>query len=313
MLSRRHIRIKVLQALYQQTQEENFQMSVGERKLASSIDRIFNLYLYELKALTDILKFAEDHIEQKRNRKLPSKEDLSPNLKFVSNRFLKWLSSNQHYLRAIDAHSISWGDDREILKKVFKDFQETDEFTNYMSVPENSLDEDKKLVKILYGKHLIHNENIHQLYEEKDLHWADDLDAAQMMVAKTIKSFDDASTDDSQLPSLLKDRSDMEFAKILFQQSIRENDRYEDLIREKAKNWEMDRIALIDVLLMKMALTEMINFDQIPVKVSLNEYIEISKEYSTPKSGNFINGILDKLKVELSETGEIKKIGRGLL
>ena len=313
MLSRRHIRIKVLQALYQSSQDDNFELAVGLRKLNRSIERIYELYLYELKGLADILQIAHERIEQKKNRKLPSHEDLNPNLKFVENSFLNWLSSNKAYLRGIEKFAINWGDDRDLFKKVFKNFQESPEYTDYMSSKETSIEEDKKLVKILYGKYLIHNENIHQFYEEKDLHWADDLDAAQMMVAKTLKAFDQNSDEDSPLPHLLKDESDAEFADILFKKSILANERYEKLIHEKAKNWEMDRIASIDIMLMKMALAELVNFNQIPVKVTLNEYIEISKEYSTPKSGNFINGILDKLRQELTESGEIKKIGRGLL
>jgi N utilization substance protein B len=313
MLSRRHIRIKVLQALYQYTQEESAQMSMSEKKLVNSIGHIYDLYLHELKCLTDILRIAEDQIEQKRNRKLPTEEDLNPNLKFINNRFLEWLDANPSYLKSIQDKKISWGDNRDIFKKIYKEFQETEDFKEYMSSTQNSVDEDKKIIKALYGKHLVHNETIHQLYEEKDLYWSDDLDAAQMMVAKTIKAFGKNVSGSGSLPALLKDSSDMDFARTLFKQRVIESDRFEKLIREKAENWEMERIAMLDILLMKMALTEMINFKEVPVKVSLNEYIELSKEYSTPKSGNFINGILDKLKVELSETGEIKKIGRGLL
>ena len=313
MLSRRHIRIKVLQALYEFGQDNGGEMAPGLRRLEKSIDRIYELFLYELKALLDVHKIAQDQVEQKKNRKLPSAEDLNPNLKFIDNKLLNWLSSNDSLSKGIENLKVSWGDDRDILKKIFKEFQDSDEFKMYMSSEERSIDEDKKIIKIFYGKHIVHSEILHQLYEDKEMHWADDLDAAQMMVAKTIKSFDDASTQASSLPSLLKDKSDLEFARVLYKECIKNNDKYAELIHAKTKNWEMDRIAFVDVLLMKMALAELTNFKEIPVKVTLNEYIEIGKEYSTPKSGNFINGILDKLKHELSESGEIKKIGRGLL
>lgn len=313
MLSRRHIRIKVLQALYELGQDESFELGKGLRKLEKSIDRIYELFLFELKSLTDVLKIAEDQIEQKKNRKLPSEEDLNPNMKFVNNRFLNWLAENQQFSKEVDSYKISWGEDRDILKKIFKEFQESEEYKAYMSSEENDISDDKKIIKIFYGKHIVHSEILHQLYEDKEMHWADDLDAAQMMVAKTLKTFDENSTAASSLPALLKDNSDREFARTLYTECVKNNDKYAELIHAKTKNWEMDRIAFVDVLLMKMALAELISFNQIPVKVSLNEYIEIGKEYSTPKSGNFINGILDKLKHELSETGEIKKIGRGLL
>ncbi|MGB0176881.1 MAG: transcription antitermination factor NusB, partial [Owenweeksia sp.] len=157
------------------------------------------------------------------------------------------------------------------------------------------------------------NETIHQLYEDRNMHWADDLDAAQMMVAKTLKSYSEEQDETTSLPELLKDDSDIEFARTLYRTSIKNSESYGEMIHEKANNWEMDRIAVVDVILMKMALAELVSFNEIPVKVTLNEYIELSKEYSTPKSGNFINGILDKLKNELTEAGDIRKIGRGLL
>lgn len=313
MLSRRHIRIKVLQALYELGKDDSVDIVVGIRKLQRSIDRIYELFLFELQVISDVHQIAKEQVEQKRNRRLPSKEDLNPNLRFTENRFLDWLENNDKFKWGSDRFKINWGEEKEILNRIFKEFQESSEYQDYMSADENSLADDKRIVKIFYGKHIVHSEVFHQLYEEKELHWADDLDAAQMMVAKTIKAFDENSDESTALPSLLKDTSDMEFAKILYRDCRQNDDKYAELIHAKTKNWEMDRIAQIDILLMKMALSELINFNQIPVKVSLNEYIEISKEYSTPKSGNFINGILDKLKIDLSESGEIKKIGRGLL
>ncbi len=314
MLSRRHIRIKVLQALYEFFQdEEGLSVAAGERKLVKTIEGIYNLYLHELKTLTDMLRVAEDQIEHKRTKKLPSAEDLNPSLRFINNRFLKWLEGNSAFSRDIANHNVSWGDDREVIRKIFREFQKSDEYQNYMNGPDDSLLADKKIIKILYGKFLVQNETIHQLYEDRNMHWADDLDAAQMMVAKTLKSFNEEQDETSDLPDLLKDDSDIEFARILYRTAIKKSDTYGEMIHAKANNWEMDRIAVVDIILMKMALAELVSFNEIPVKVTLNEYIELSKEYSTPKSGNFINGILDKLKNELSEAGDIRKIGRGLL
>lgn len=313
MLSRRHIRIKVFQALYEAGPEGKVELGTGLRKLQRSINRIYELYLFEVKVLLDIYSFAQSNIEQKRHRRLPSKEDLNPNLKFANNRFLSWLSENENVKAQVDLYKINWGDDKEILKNIFKEFQEGEEYNSYMSDEEDNLALDKKIVKVFYGKHIVHSETLHQLYEERDLHWADDLDAAQMMLAKTLKNFDENAGIHTGLPSLLKDESDMEFAKILFKECLLNADKYAEMIHVKAKNWEMDRIAFADILLMKMGIAELTNFKQIPVKVTLNEYIELGKEYSTPKSGNFINGILDKLKIELTESGDIKKIGRGLL
>ncbi len=314
MLSRRHIRIKVLQALYEYFQgKESRGIASGEKNLVQSIHGIYKLYLYELKTLMDMHRAAEDEVEHRRNKKLQTEEDRNPNLRFVNNRFLVWLGNNRQFSKLVEKHKVSWGDDRELIRKVFKEFQKSEEYREYMSAEENSLEADKRIVKILYGKYVVHNETLHQLYEDRNMHWADDLDAAQMMVTKTLKSYKEEHDEDSDLPDLLKDDSDVEFAETLYRTSIKRSEEYGKMIHEKANNWEMDRIALVDIILMKMALAELVSFNEIPVKVSLNEYIELSKEYSTPKSGNFINGILDKLKNEMTEAGEIRKIGRGLL
>lgn len=312
MLSRRHIRIKILHALYGYAQNEGMDMAVAERNLMSSIDKIYELYLYELKAFLDIHTMAEDQIERKRNKKLPTEEDLNPNLKFVNNGFLKWLGGNGKFRSEIEKHKVTWGDEKDILRKLLKEFQTSDEYLAYMSTRENDAEEDQQIMKKLYGKWIVHSELIHQTYEDHNLHWADDLDAAQLMVSRTFRLFREEGSE-NQLPNLIKDDDDIEFARKLYRQSIVKSDEYQELIFDKAKNWESDRIALIDIILMKMALAEMVSFNEIPVKVTLNEYIELSKEYSTPKSGNFINGILDKIKSDLEEKGDIRKIGRGLL
>lgn len=313
MLSRRHIRIKVLHALYQYFQNPGTDMGRGSRKLVESILSIYDLYLFELKALTDLRRIAEDEIERRKNKRLPSQEDLNPKLNFVENRFLNWLESNVNFKKQVEQNRISWGDSRDALRRIYRELESTEEFAEYLNLPETNEEADKKIIRWLYGTFIINNEGLHQLYEEKDMHWADDLDAAQMMVAKTLKKFDAKKDEFSPLPRLIKDDSDIEFAETLYKRSIVMSEEYEKMILEKAKNWEMDRIALIDIILMKLAISELLNFQDIPVKVTLNEYIELSKEYSTPKSGLFINGILDKLKADLIEKGEIRKVGRGLL
>lgn len=313
MLSRRHIRIKVLHALYEYFQNEGTDMARGKKRLLESIEGIYDLYLYELKTLTDLLRIAEDEIERRKNKRLPSREDLNPSLRFVNNSFLNWLKENTNFKKEVELNHISWGDNKEALRKIFKEMEASEEYQEYLALPENSVEEDKKFVKWVYGALIVNSELIQQLYEDKNMHWADDLDAAQMMVSKTIKRYKADMDEYSRLPRLIKDHDDLEFAEILYKKCITHSQDYEKLIHEKAVNWEMDRIALIDIILMKQAIAELVNFKEIPIKVTFNEYIELSKEYSTPKSGNFINGILDKLKTELVDKGDIRKIGRGLL
>lgn len=314
MLSRRHIRIKVLQALYAYYNNEEKDLIKGEKRLRNSIQDIYTLYLYELRALYEIASFAHELLEIKMQKKLPTQADLNPNRKFANNSFFKWLEGHEQLNKLWHDHHVRFGDDKEVLRQIHRNFSTEDErFHEYMEMPGNSLDADKKIVKHLYGTYLTQSENLHQIYEEKSMHWADDLDAAQMMVTKTIKRFDKESNETSRLPELLKDEDDMDFALKLFRKTIQQDEAYGQRIREKAINWENDRLAVVDIILMKMGIAELVTFEQIPVKVSLNEYIELSKQYSTPKSGNFINGILDKIKDEMQASGEIRKIGRGLL
>lgn len=313
MLSRRHLRIKVLHALYGYFQNSSADLTRGLRQMEKSIDEIRKLYLFELKILTDIHRIATDEIEWRKNKKLPTGDDLNPSTRFVENKFLNWLRDSREFLAQTEEKKTSWREHRELLKRIFRQFAESEEYHSYLRLPQNDLEEDKRIVKLLYGRYIVNNETLHQIYEDWNIHWADDLDAAQMMVAKTIKRFDASYKEATALPRLIKDQADLEFARSLYTKVIKNSESYESMIRDKAQHWEVDRIAILDVILMKQALAELVSFKEIPVKVTLNEYIELSKEYSTPKSGNFINGILDKLKAELEETGEIRKIGRGLL
>lgn len=340
MLTRRHIRIKVLQALYgfSQTSEPDLVFSLKE--LDQSLKRIYELYLYELRILTEMHRLAEERIETNRNKFRPTQEDLNPNTKWVDNRVLQVLAKNEHLQRVFEDYKVHWGEHRDILIKVYKDFRESDVYKRYMESGSSSLKEDKQVLKIFYAEFITQNETLHQLYEDLNMHWADDLDAAQMMVTKTIKSFQEVegqvyskisvpegeeAASAADLPDgydvlknkvvvdLYKDEDDAAFGQKLLRHTVNESDENEKLISAKTKNWDTDRIASIDILLMKMALSELVHFEEIPVKVTLNEYIDLSKEYSTPKSGQFINGILDKLVAQLRDEKRIVKVGRGLL
>lgn len=340
MLTRRHIRIKVLQALYGYSQLDEPDLRASLKELDKNLERIYELYLYELRIFIEMFRMAEDRIEKNRNKFRPTEEDLNPNLKFVNNRVLKALVDNNELQRKFEDYKVHWGENREVLQNIFTNFRQSETFERYMNSGKDSLKEDKQLLKIFYAEFITHNETMHQLYEDVSMHWADDLDAAQMFVVKTFKSFQEVegvvysklskdiedeliSTD--QLPDgydlstakiivdLYKDDDDAEFGELLLRHTVNESDENEKLISTKTKNWDTDRIATVDILLMKMAISELMHFDQIPVKVTLNEYIDLSKEYSTPKSGQFINGVLDKLVLQLKDEKKIVKVGRGLM
>ena len=343
MLTRRHIRIKVMQALYgfYQTDDSGRDQAKSLTQLKSSLDKIYSLYLYELKTLTLILRAAEQRIDNNKQKQLASREDLNPNLRFVENVVLREFADNKALGKEFELNTINWSEHREVFSRIFKELTQTEEYQKYMLSPKG-IGEDKRLVRFIYGTYISENESLHDIYEEMNLHWADDLDAAQMMVVKTIKVMMNINEtvvskvnfkaeeaekifESKNLPSdfitadqritvnLFKDSADKKFGPELFVKTLNKSTAQDELITEKTKNWEADRIAIVDNVLMKMAQTELTDFNEIPKRVTLNEYIELSKMYSTPKSSQFINGVLDKIAAALEDKGEIKKIGRGLM
>ncbi len=314
MLNRRHLRIKILQALYAFFSSQNDNVAKGEKELFHSIDKIYDLYVYLLLMFEEVRLFAANKIEDDKKKRLPTEEDLNPNLKFINNQIFHLLANNAPLQRELQQRKIAWGVEQEFVKKIFNIIRASEEYEAYMSNRENNFEEDRELAIRIFKKYIANFDLIHHYFEEKSIYWMDDLDLVCTMVIKTIKSFDENSTTSSPLMALYKDEADeKEFIKGVFRKTILNNDEHEKMIEDKTKNWELERIAMMDVLLMKMAITEARVFSTIPIKVTLNEYIEISKFYSTPKSNVFINGILDKIFAELKDEGKIKKIGRGLI
>ncbi|MCH8554945.1 MAG: transcription antitermination factor NusB [Schleiferiaceae bacterium] len=313
MVTRRQIRIKVMQALYAYFQSDTKDMSKSLRDLDRNLERITELYAYELKALTEIHRFAQERIEKNKVKHLPSAEDLNPNTRFVENRVLLLLNESAGLNALCDKYKVSWGEQRSIFRNAFLNFCETDYFSNYLALETVSFSDEKTLVKQLYAVACAENEDVHQFYEEKNSFWIDDLHDVQMMVVKTLKSIKADSDNYFSLQPLFKDTEDREFGEALLRKTISNSDGYAEYIKDMAKNWEMDRMAFMDVILMRMAITEFLFFNEIPLKVTLDEYIELAKMYSTPKSGKFINGVLDKLVTRFQTESKINKVGRGLL
>ncbi len=314
MLNRRHLRIKILQALYAFEQSKDNNISRAEKELFHSIQKMYDMYLFLMLVMLEIRAVAEDKIEEGKKKKLPSKEDINPNMRFVNNKLLKQVEENKALLSHAEKAKINWMGEGELIRRLYKSLVETDEYTAYMAAEESSYEADKEVIIRMFKRHLINHESLQYFFEEKSIFWIDDLDIVASMAIKTFKSFTPESDEFTPLLPLWKEPEDeKEFVKILFRKTIVQSDEHIALIKAQTDNWEIERIALMDVILMKMALSEGREFKQIPTKVTLNEYIEISKYYSTPKSNTFINGILDKLFAEMKEVGTIKKMGRGLI
>lgn len=311
MFNRRFLRIKVMQALYAYFRDEKAELKTGEKNLFTSIERSYELFLYLLSFLQELQFSARISIEEGLAKRLPTQEDLSPNKKFVDNAFFNLLEENRHLKTVYQNRKISWQNDQDLARKVFHELKNTGLYKAYMAEESGGFGADKKLAQDILEKFLYEHELFNFWFEEKNIHWTDDLYFAFFFLNKWI---DNVSADKMPVPHIYREEeSDKKFITDLYAKTILHSAEFDELIDRHTKNWELERIATIDVLLMKMALTEILYASSVPVKVSMNEYIDIAKEYSTPQSGGFINGVLDRIVAELKAGEKIQKTGRGLL
>ena len=313
MLNRRHIRIKILHILYGFYQDSDADVVATQKALTHSVGKMQELYVLLLMMIGAMQGFAIDRIEAGRKKQLPTPEDLHPNTNFVTNKPLRALANSKKLQKAASDLGVGWGDDQEMLRKMFRSLLEHEEYIEFMASEERGFKHDREYLIRIFRKHMITSEVFQERLEEQSIFWNDDLDLAASMAIKTIKTIRETDDDITLLPLWREDDDDKQFLETLFVESLAQAEVNEILVTEAAKNWELERIALMDRILMKMALAEAKSFSSIPLKVTLNEYIELSKYYSTPKSNGFINGVLDQLFTQLKKDGTIVKIGRGLI
>jgi N utilization substance protein B len=308
-----------MQAIYAFQQEGPESINAGEKQLIVSLDKLYELYIHMLSLIVELSDFARKRIDENRQKLLPTPQDLNPNLRFISNRFIQQLENNRQYLKRFAAYKINWVDEEEMIRKFYNLMREDEGYISYMNKSDISFSDDKKVVEMVVLRLFSESDHLRSYFDERNIYWTEDFDTAIMMVDKTIKGFKENADEFSDLPTLLKDEKnsdgseDMQFVKHLYRKTLINSSDLNVVISERAANWDLERIAVMDTILLKMAITELMEFSSIPVKVTLNEYIELSKEYSSPKSKIFINGVLDKLIVDYKEQGLIKKAGRGLM
>lgn len=307
MLNRRLQRIKVLKALYSYIQSENENYISAEKELFYSIEKLYDLYLFFLLFLKDIHHQANLIVEEKRNKRLPKEEDINPNLNFVNNIILNKISSSKDIESIASKRGISFNNEKEDLRNILIDFTQSETYTNYMQIASPTIIDQYMIVKALIY-FISSSESILFNLEENSIYWIDDIDVIKAMSIKTIKKIR-SDEDNLTLLSLYdNDESDVKkFISNLFRKVIDNYSDYDKYINDKLRNWDIERIAVIDLLLMKMAICEFLEFSIIPASVTINEYIELSKIYSTPKSNVFINGVLDKILTELTLDKKINK------
>jgi N utilization substance protein B len=313
MVSRRILRIKIIQLLYAYYKSSAGSINKAEKELFFSIQKTYDLYHYLLLLIIDVADFALTRIEIAREKKMPTWEDLHPNTKFVDNKIIAQLRINRQLNEYLKNKKLSWINYPELVRNLFNNIRESEYYKEYMTSSDRSYEEDKKLLTDIFVKDVAVFEHLYQNLEEQSIYWNDEVEFVISIIIKTIRKFRESDGDSAKILPLFKNEEDIEFVKRLFRKAILKSEEYRKLIEEFAKNWEIERIAFIDILIMQTAIAEAIEFPSIPTKVTFNEYLEIAKYYSTSKSSVFINGLLDKIITHLKEKNIVKKSGRGLI
>jgi N utilization substance protein B len=304
----------VLQTLYAYFQSSEDNYAASEKSLLHSVDKIYDLYLYLILSFSELKSIAMNRIEENKKKIRPTQVDLNPNLKFVANKLIEKIEQSKDLRTVSEQKKINWvgAEKKEIFRKMFLQIKDSETYLQHMNSDATGYEADLTFCLDLFKIEIANSQYLYNFFEEESIFWMDDIDLACSMVLKTLKLQEEKESF-QLLPLYKKDDDEEEFIKLLLRKTIAMDKENEQLIDDLTRNWELDRIAKMDVILMKMAITELQIFSSIPTKVTLNEYIEISKYYSTPKSNGFINGILDNSIDILTKQNKIKKTGRGLL
>ncbi|MDC9723016.1 MAG: transcription antitermination factor NusB [Urechidicola sp.] len=312
MINRRHIRVKVMQSVYALFQSKSDNLTKEEKFLMRSIDEMGDLHALLLSLFVEVQKMANDKIEISKKKHLASSEEKNPNKKFINNRAIRAIAESlslTNYLA--DKKLNNWKLDNEFVLVIWNAIQESTSYETYMNSGKTSFNEDKDFVIDVFKNIIAPNEKLAGYFEGINITWVDDIPFVNTWVLKELNNLKESIP--YRLGKLYKDDEDKKFVIDLFRKMVLKHQEFDDVINDKTPNWDSERIADIDLILIKMALSEFMYFPSIPTRVSINEYIEISKDYSSQKSSFFINGVLDKILKQYITEKKINKIGRGLM
>lgn len=310
MLSRHFLRVKVLQSLYAYIVTENSSLDIAEKELDKSISETYDLEVYLFSSLLEMRDIAENQIEDAKGKFFPTEEEKNPNMRFVNNELLRQLSENTELTKAIEKLKINWSDQRDLLKRILNKFKASNSYKDYMSKQEITYDDDKKAVIQLLKNYLLKNESFLDYLAELKLYWESDFQYVGLSFLKFLKEFKQS---DSASKSITKsfgfdEKEIRDFALDLFRKCVSHYDEFDSMFDKHIENWDKERIAFMDTLIIKMGLVELVYCPEIPVRVTLNEYIEMAKEFSTERSNLFVNGLLDRFLIDLRASGKIRKL-----
>ncbi len=308
MINRNLIRIRVIQVIYSWYQNSNENLINIEKLLLNGMQKSYDLYNYLLLLMVELTRAYETRIEIKRNKFLPTEEDLNPNTRLIDNKFIHQLATNKQLNKYLSDRPMSWSENEVFIKNLLEDILDSEIYTEYSTNQDFSYEADKDFWRKIFKQFIYRNDALDDLLEDESIFWNDDIEIVQTFVMKTIKQFSEESDSDQPLLPMFKNEEDRQYALKLLHDSILNEKKYRNMIESKTDKWDFERIAFMDMIIMQVALAEIHTFQSIPTSVSLNEYIEIAKSYSTPKSGTFINGILDSIVTQLRKENIIFKV-----
>ena len=313
MLTRRHIRVKVLQSIYAYNQSENKDIEKQEKFLLYNMEQMQDLYLLMLQLLIALRDQAENYLLISQKKHLATDLEKKPSKLFIDNKVISLLNSNETFTGIIRKRKLNyWENDSEYITIIFNELKEKEWYSSFLAKKESTFLEDKDFIIKIFKEVIAPNEKLYEYLEDKRLTWLDDFPLVNTLLLKMLQKISKKNINSILIPEVYKNKEDREYALQLFQKVIINEDELSEEIDGKTPNWDKERIAEIDMIILKMGISEFLFFPSIPVKATINEYLEVSKEYSTPKSSSFINGILDKMVKELIKADKLNKIGRGL-
>lgn len=302
-----------MQSIYAFYQADHDDLEKQGKFLQYSLDQIFDLYILMLQSIVATQDQASRYQEKLMKKHLATDRDRNPSRNFVENKVVRLIATNPHFNEVLKNKKMDyWKDDDEYISLIFKELRAQDWYQQYLDSPQCTLKDDRRIILKLYREIIAPNEKLYEYLEDKRLTWLDDFPVVNTVIIRTLEKINQENASRIMLPEVYKHREDRDFAAELLKKVVLNDDTLTTLIDDKSPNWDKDRIAELDMIILKMGVAEFLYFSSIPVKASINEYLEIAKEYSTPKSSLFINGILDKLSREFQDDGKLNKIGRGL-
>ena len=301
MINRVLIRIKVLQIVFAYYQNGSDDLKMAENELFLSLRRSYDLYYYFLLLIVEVTRLHERQLDTRKHKYLPTSDELNPNMRLVNNRLARQIEANGKLQAYVKEHGVSWVNETDFVKRVLELILNSELYAEYKDSEDDSYETDREFWRAVFRKLICRNEELENALEDISIYWNDDIEIIQTFVIKTIKRFEEAHGSRQELLPMFKDEEDRDFAIQLFRKTLLYGEDYRERIDRHLRNWESERVANMDLYIMQMALAELLHFPNIPVNVTLNEYIDAAKAYSTPKSGTFINGILDSIVQELAQ------------